>query len=1402
MRSISRSVFAAADEHPFIVLERLPDMRPFSCLRILALLVSLLLGARSAGAVTIAVTTTTDELNLDGDCSLREAIQAANTNAAVDACPAGSDTATDEIEVPAGTYTLLGADGEDFGGSGDLDVLANTAALELVVTGAGPDATIIQACPASQKTTLCPAGQGTRDRLFHTLAAAVTFRHLTLRHGTGPIGAAVYATGAPTGRLVFEDCLVDDNHAGGDGGAVRSFADVTVVDSTFRGNGSGNRGGAIFTEGTNLEVTGSTFVGNTGVAGGALTHSNVLHVTNSTFSGNTSGTNGGAILSIGTVVLANTTITGNTASTLQDARGGGFFHTGDAGAVATVRNSIIAGNVDLRPTDKSPDCYGDVVSEGYNVIGIAQASCFGLLNGPESDQVGTAAAPLDPRLAPLADNGGPTPTHDLQPDSPAVDKGNPAVPGGPQPACPATDQRGIDRPRGAFCDAGAVESGEAGSFRIDAIAPATGGNAGLVSVVLRGAAFVAGTTVTLTRNGAADIPGIDPGPTNGGAFLATSFDLTGAAPGMWTVVATSPDASVRTLPDGFTVTAGGAPDLWAEVLVRRELRAGRPTTLFLAYGNRGAIDAIGVPLSLILPFEFLFELRFPITPPPLHPDQPATDWQLVAVTSEAPGTTGRTALSFLLPVVPAGSRAVLELRIIPPEDHALGPYTYGWEIGQPLFAPALTAAAVTDQVVDAKTHATEILEAATLADDAAIASYVRDQFASVRAAGLAAWRGDFVHPPVYSLAHLLIDAGQFAAAAGGSSFTTAGTPTAPPESGLARLRRTLASVLFGATAEARKLPENCRGIVLYGRCVRPVCDPSQGLDFCTDPKPKCPRGGSAAPCSPGNGNGDVVSSLDPNDKNGPTGDQGYIDGVAPLPYAVFFENVETATAAAQEVVVTDRLDTATLDLATFALGAMTFGDTLVLPPPGVQTFGTDVDLRPGKDLIVRIAAGLDPMTGVVTWRFTSLDPATGELPEDPQAGILPPNVMPPAGDGAVTFTIGAKPGLPVGTTICNDARIVFDLNPFIDTPEWCNTIGTPPRPEDCENCLDDDQDGQIDRADGDCPARANGGGAGLVDLDAAKAVDKCAQTIRKVGAKIGATTLKQRQACLKAVADCVQLKPGDGACLAKAEATCAKAETGLDAAGAKLAGGIVKACAAPDVAVADLASAAGIGFAAEAAGCGLRGIASVGTVADVAACVRAQHVCAAERALGAAVPRARELSLLGGWDAPSCLEPAANGGGNAIAPAKRKALRKCDLTMQKATAKLLAGRTKAGQACGSAVFGCIQKKPGDADCVTKAGATCRKALAALPKLTASFASTIAKSCDTAPLTAADLLAPEGLGVSALAETCTAFGVTSLATVADVTSCLGGQLACRADQMLENATPRLRELLTAAGATLP
>jgi hypothetical protein len=187
----------------------------------------------------------------------------------------------------------------------------------------------------------------------------------------------------------------------------------------------------------------------------------------------------------------------------------------------------------------------------------------------------------------------------------------------------------------------------------------------------------------------------------------------------------------------------------------------------------------------------------------------------------------------------------------------------------------------------------------------------------------------------------------------------------------------------------------------------------------------------------------VVTSIDPNDKAGASGHgtPHYVSGSPPLEYIVYFENLASATGAAQEVVITDQLDVSKMmDLSTCSLGLVAFGDRQIVPPPGLCDFTTNVDLRPGKNLIVRIEVTLNSNTGLLTWRFTSIDPATGQRPEDPLVGFLPPNKNPPEGEGNVVFTVMPKQGLATGTEIRNRATIVFDTNQPIGTPEWLNTL--------------------------------------------------------------------------------------------------------------------------------------------------------------------------------------------------------------------------------------------------------------------------------------------------------------------------------------------------------------------------
>jgi len=187
---------------------------------------------------------------------------------------------------------------------------------------------------------------------------------------------------------------------------------------------------------------------------------------------------------------------------------------------------------------------------------------------------------------------------------------------------------------------------------------------------------------------------------------------------------------------------------------------------------------------------------------------------------------------------------------------------------------------------------------------------------------------------------------------------------------------------------------------------------------------------------------DCVVSKDPNDKVGPAGVGvgRFISGAEGLPYVVFFENVPTASAPAQTVRITDQLDPSLVNFNTVALGDISFADKNVTPPPNTHTFTKDVDMRPGKNVIVRINAGLNFSTGVLTWLFTSIDPATGlPLPPTSPDGFLDPNLLPPQGQGLVTFSVTPKTGLPSGSIIRNKASIVFDQNTPIDTPEWFNT---------------------------------------------------------------------------------------------------------------------------------------------------------------------------------------------------------------------------------------------------------------------------------------------------------------------------------------------------------------------------
>lgn len=249
-----------------------------------------------------------------------------------------------------------------------------------------------------------------------------TMTGLKIVNGLQPVeGAGVLNSGV----LTLQRCLFSNNVASAmlgttRGGAVMNSGTMNVLESTFIANQArglaGSLGGAIHNGGT-LRLNGSTFIQNqvSGSGGAISTLGSATAgagITNCTFYGNTANQPGSALHTDGSglgqyVSVVNCTF----------ARHASFVIQSLISQATVVANCIVAGGT-VSATDG-----------GNNIVGTT----------------------IDPRLGPLADNGGPTLTMEPLPDSPAIDQGNNQI-------CPPTDQRGVARPIRARCDIGAVET--------------------------------------------------------------------------------------------------------------------------------------------------------------------------------------------------------------------------------------------------------------------------------------------------------------------------------------------------------------------------------------------------------------------------------------------------------------------------------------------------------------------------------------------------------------------------------------------------------------------------------------------------------------------------------------------------------------------------------------------------------------------------------------------------------------------------------------------------------------------------------------------------------------------------------------------------------------------------------
>jgi CSLREA domain-containing protein len=465
-----------------------------------------------AATFNVTKTADTNDGTCDADCSLREAIVAANANAGLDA-----------VAVPAGSYVLsLAGTGEDGSATGDLDVtddldLGGAGAGSTLIVGNGADRVLdIDPLSAGVTATISdvtitngravPFGGGIRNAGTSTITGSTISDNRAESTQTNVHGVGGGVGTASGGVTTISNCLVTGNMATGDGdagaavgGGIGALEGETNVDaSTITDNQAfatsltfGGLGGGIGILGGEVSIASTSVSGNgaTGfpAAGGggiavecdAFGPCGDVSITASTISDNDAfafgiAGGGGALFSSGSFLLANSTVTDNGAETGlipgsgTPAPGANLAMVGGSGTIANVTFEAGSGTggidlqsggvATLRNTIVADSCSGSgIVANAYNLEHPGNTCGFS----------GTDLIGVDPLLGALADNGGPTDTMKLLAGSPAISGANPAAPGGGGAACESTDQRGVTRPVGARCDIGAYES-ECGDGDADA----------------------------------------------------------------------------------------------------------------------------------------------------------------------------------------------------------------------------------------------------------------------------------------------------------------------------------------------------------------------------------------------------------------------------------------------------------------------------------------------------------------------------------------------------------------------------------------------------------------------------------------------------------------------------------------------------------------------------------------------------------------------------------------------------------------------------------------------------------------------------------------------------------------------------------------------------------------------
>jgi len=538
-----------------------------------------------------------------------------------------------------------------------------------------------------------------------------------------------------------------------------------------------------------------------------------------------------------------------------------------------------------------------------------------------------------------------------------------------------------------------------GEPRLDYIIPGSAGNTGTVTVNLYGTGFYSGAQARLINPGIDTIMALSNSTVimNGQRIQAT-FNLKNKSVGEYDVEVTIPGGIVLNLVDGFEVTEGTPIQLWSSIQGFNVIRPNQWQNYKVIVGNNGNVDATGVPFWISTPQNVEVDFDFPIT----NPYGNAYDYDTISntfLTDAVWMTPSQSKMrSFVVAKIPPNQSRSYNFKI-------KSPGTSNFEIQSWINKPLYDEIQVLDYDPSECLHS--LFEELIVGQQPPIIQCLYGAYDNI----VTIWKdspwGDLI----------------------------GGAGTSNPDYGsieyVLDYSRSVGSMALTCVEAAFNPVGDLQTIVNLVQGLNTISDLSQDCSGTLSTAFQVIRNSLT-----------LVTSFDPNDKIGPSGAgvENYFNDFTPYDYVIHFENVDTATAKAQTVLVLDTLDATVFDYSTFQLSDLNIGDTVLTVPPGRKQYEVLYNMVAAQNVMVKITANFNDTTGVASWLFESLDPQTLTPVANPFDGFLPPNQDAPEGEGAVHYTVKLINNLPNNTLIKNKAYIYFDYNPPIVTEEWQNTL--------------------------------------------------------------------------------------------------------------------------------------------------------------------------------------------------------------------------------------------------------------------------------------------------------------------------------------------------------------------------